>query len=189
MGKTALGMDENIESALCYAFWWVSGVVFFVLEKDNKNVRFHAMQSIIVFGGLNVLSVVVAMVMAPAGILIMGLGLAFWLVLMIKAYNRENFKLPVLGDIALNIASGQQAGAQQQPPYQQAPPMQQPPYQAPPREQPPYQAPQKQQPQYQAPQPQAPAQKIFCQQCGAQAKPQDRFCEKCGSPLAKLKGA
>jgi|GEM_PF-1398949 len=169
MEKTALGMDENIESALCYALGWITGVVIFILETANKTVRFHAMQSIIVFGGLNVLIIVVGMFLGPASILVSGLGLALWLVLMIKAYNRENFKLPVLGDIAWNIATGQQSGGQQQPPYQQ----------------PPYQQAPPQQPQYQAPQPQAPAQKIFCQQCGIQAKPQNRFCEKCGASLVK----
>jgi len=46
--KTSLGLDENIEGALCYVLGWLTGIVFFVLEKDNRFVKFHAMQSIVV---------------------------------------------------------------------------------------------------------------------------------------------
>ena len=44
--KIAFGLDEKTASTLCYVIGWVSGLVFLLAEKDNKNVRFHAMQSL-----------------------------------------------------------------------------------------------------------------------------------------------
>jgi len=52
--KKSLGMDENIAGLLCYVAGWISGLVFFLLEKENKFVRFHALQSIYTFLGLTV---------------------------------------------------------------------------------------------------------------------------------------
>ena len=54
MDKTSTGLAENVAGMLCYVLCWISGVVFLVIEPSNKFVRFHAMQSILVFGGLNV---------------------------------------------------------------------------------------------------------------------------------------
>ena len=47
MSKTSLNIEENIEALLCYVLTWVTGLLFLILEKDNKFVKFHAMQSII----------------------------------------------------------------------------------------------------------------------------------------------
>ena len=57
--KTAtFGLDQNLAGALTYAVGWVSGLVFLLSEKENKFVRFHAMQSIITFGFLNILVII-----------------------------------------------------------------------------------------------------------------------------------
>jgi uncharacterized membrane protein len=106
MAKTSTGIDENIAGALCYVGWWVTGLIFFLIEKDNKFVRFHAMQSILVFFAFFILGLIINFV----GIFIWFLWwfswiiwlLAFiaWLILMIKAYQGEKFKLPIVGDIA-----------------------------------------------------------------------------------------
>jgi uncharacterized membrane protein len=101
--KTALGLDEKLEGALCYVLGWVTGLIFLLLEKDNKFVRFHAMQSMAVFLGLFVVSWVLWMIpiigWTIAGLLSVA-SFILWLVLMIKAYQGEKFKLPVVGDFA-----------------------------------------------------------------------------------------
>lgn len=56
---TVLGIDERWERVLCYAFVWVSGLVFLVIESKNSTVRRHAWQSIVVFGSLSLLGAVV----------------------------------------------------------------------------------------------------------------------------------
>jgi len=109
--KTSIGVDENIAGALCYILGIVSGIVLYVLEKDNKFVRFHAVQSIIVFGALIVVQWVVLPILFMVPVLgsIVGVflhmittlaGFVLWILLMVKAYQGETFKVPVLGDIA-----------------------------------------------------------------------------------------
>jgi len=108
-GKCSNGMQANLAALLSYVLGVLTGIIFYLIEKDNKFVRFHAMQSIIVFGGLFVISMVnnfmlrimfplaiVSMISAMIGII----SLILWIVLMIKAYQGESFKLPIVGDIA-----------------------------------------------------------------------------------------
>src|SRR5260370_36014888 len=58
-GKSSTGLDENVAALLSYIFGWLSGLIFLLLEKESRLVRFHAMQSIL----LNVLSVVIGIVL------------------------------------------------------------------------------------------------------------------------------
>ena len=102
LGKTSTGIQANVAALLSYLGGFVTGIVFLVIEKENKFVRFHAMQSTIVSGSLFVLQIVLSFIpflvmLSP----LVGLaGLALWIILMIKAYQGEMFKLPVIGDIA-----------------------------------------------------------------------------------------
>lgn len=108
------GMAENVAGLLCYVVGWITGLIFFLIDK-RPFVRFHAAQSIVVFGGLSVLLWVLGFVFAFAGLagwaflgLISGViwlvMLVCWILCMVKAYQGERFKLPVVGDIAENIA-------------------------------------------------------------------------------------
>ena len=107
--KTSLGMDENVEGALCYVLGFITGIVFFVMEKNNKFVKFHAVQSIATFLPLMVIQWIISSLfwsfslMWLAAILSSLLSLIIlilWLVLIMKAYQGEMFKLPIVGDIA-----------------------------------------------------------------------------------------
>ena len=104
--KTSMGMEQNLEGLLCYVLGWVTGIIFFIMEKDNKFIRFHAMQSIIVFGAIFVVDIILSIlrVFVPfIWILTVLLGIItfiLWIVLMMKAYQGQMFKLPVAGDIA-----------------------------------------------------------------------------------------
>src|ERR1041385_4823860 len=57
--KSSTGLDENVAALLSYIFGWISGLVFFLIEKDSRLVRFHAMQSLL----LNVVVAVVGIVL------------------------------------------------------------------------------------------------------------------------------
>ncbi len=92
-------MGENIEGALCYLLGWVTGLIFYLIEKDNEFVRFHARQSILTFLPLFILGIVVSWI-PFLGWVIGLLTFILWLVLMIKAYQGNKFKLPVVGNIA-----------------------------------------------------------------------------------------
>src|SRR5688572_1826106 len=87
VAKSSTGLDENVASLLSYLFGWVSGLIFFLIEKDSRLVRFHAMQSIL----LNAVAVVVggvlwvgAIVLAIIGALIADfLGSIIWILAML----------------------------------------------------------------------------------------------------------
>jgi uncharacterized membrane protein len=103
LGTTDTGIKPNIAALLAYLLGFISGLIFLLIEKKNKFVRFHAMQSIITFGAIFVGQW--ALTFFPIlGLLLSGLlsifGVGLWVVLMVKAYQGEKFKLPWAGDIA-----------------------------------------------------------------------------------------
>jgi uncharacterized membrane protein len=103
LGKSSTGMQANVAALLCYAVGWISGLILYLVEKENKFVRFHAFQSMVVFGFFTVLLIVLGMV-PVLGWMIMPLAYlaqtVLWIVLMIKAYQGVKIKLPVAGDMA-----------------------------------------------------------------------------------------
>jgi len=100
--KTILGLNQNIAGILCYLFTWISGLIFFLLEKENKFVRFHGLQSTIFFISLSILGLLVASVPLIGPVICSILyffGLLAWIFLMFKAFLGETFKIPLIGDI------------------------------------------------------------------------------------------
>lgn len=100
--KTSTGLTENVAGLLCYILGFITGIIFILIEKENKFVRFHAMQAIITSGGLFVIQIAISMVpfMWRISSLIGLAGLALAIFLMYKAYQGEKYKLPIIGDIA-----------------------------------------------------------------------------------------
>ena len=102
--KSTTGFDPNVAAALSYVLGWVTGVAFLLLERDNKFVRFHAMQSTIVFIALSVICILLQSIpivgMLIAVFFVIPLSAVLWLVLLFKAYQGERFKVPVAGDMA-----------------------------------------------------------------------------------------
>lgn len=97
--KETVSMPKNTAAALCYFLGWVTGLVFLLVEKENKFIRFHAMQSVVTFGILTIASLapLIGWILSP---FIMIIGFVLWLVLMVKAYQGEEFELPVVGQLA-----------------------------------------------------------------------------------------
>ena len=103
MTKSSTGLEENVAGLLSYVLTWLTGLIFFLIEKDSNYVKFHAMQSIITFAGLMILSWVLAIIPFLGWVISMLINilmLALWIILMIKSYKGERYKLPVIGDIA-----------------------------------------------------------------------------------------
>ena len=59
LGKTSTGIQANVAGLLSYVLGWLTGLIFFLIEKENKFVRFHAAQSLVVFGALTVLQIAI----------------------------------------------------------------------------------------------------------------------------------
>ena len=98
--RAGSGLESNVAGLLCYAAWWVTGLIFILIEKEDKFVRFHALQSIFVFVPINVLMSLFYSFIWPLGTIVNLCAFALWILLMIKAYQGERFKLPVAGDFA-----------------------------------------------------------------------------------------
>jgi uncharacterized membrane protein len=104
--ETSTGLLPNVASLLCYVGGWISGIIFFVLEQKNTDVRFHAAQSIIVFGILTIVGTVLGLipVIGNAFSAIVGIiAVILWVILMVKAYNGEKYRIIWAADIADNI--------------------------------------------------------------------------------------
>jgi len=120
--KSSTGLDENIAALLSYVFGWVSGLIFFLIEKDSRLVRFHAMQSLlfnvlvgVVFIVLWVVLFVFFMIASQVSGALTGLltivstliwvvlsiaVLIGWIMCLIKAFQSQYFKLPIIGNFA-----------------------------------------------------------------------------------------
>ena len=102
--KSTTGFDPNVAASLTYVLGWITGVAFLMIERDSKFVRFHAMQSTIVFLALSILCVLLQSIpilgMLIAVFLVIPLSAVLWLVLLFKAYQGERFKVPVAGEMA-----------------------------------------------------------------------------------------
>jgi uncharacterized membrane protein len=107
------GLSENVAGLLCYLLGWVTGLIFFLIDK-RPFVRFHAAQSIVVFGGLTVIRIVLSMLFISGGLvgfsagvgilwLVSLVGLVLWILLMVKAYQGEKYRVPLAADLADQI--------------------------------------------------------------------------------------
>ena len=125
--SSSTGLDANIAALLSYVFGWVSGLIFFLIEKDSKLVRFHAMQSILFCVAIASISIVLWVLFAVflmigsmlpdvmgmlTGLLGTVIWLAFsvalliaWILCLVRAYQGQFFKLPVIGNMAEKIVN------------------------------------------------------------------------------------
>ncbi len=108
------GLQENVAGLLCYVLGWLTGLVFLLIDK-RPFVKFHAAQSIVVFGALFILRLVIFFMGWSGGLLGWGIigmlsillllfTLVMWILLMVKAYQHEQFRVPVAAGIADSLA-------------------------------------------------------------------------------------
>jgi len=114
------GMQENVAAGLSYVFGWITGLIFYFTDK-RPFVRFNAAQSIVLFGGLHIVLIVLGMFLgagmmfghagavAAGGLSFMVMGVldlvifVLWIVLMIMAFQGKKFRVPVVADLAESI--------------------------------------------------------------------------------------
>jgi len=102
-GKSSLGIEANIAALLSYFLGLISGIIIYALEKQSRFVRFHSLQSMVVFASFFVLGIILKILPVIGWPLLMLLGMLqvlLWIILMIQAYKGEYFKLPFAGDFA-----------------------------------------------------------------------------------------
>ena len=105
--NSSTGLAPNIAALLCYFFSPVASIIFILIEKNDKFVRFHAFQSLFLFIALILLCIVLSFIPIIGWILLMVLPLAWlilWIVMLVKAYQGQTFKLPVIGEMSAKQA-------------------------------------------------------------------------------------
>jgi uncharacterized membrane protein len=109
-GATSTSLDANISSVIAYLGSWVTGLIFILIEKRNRFVRFNAMQSILLGATLIVGRIVLGIIL---GWLLGGLipwaftvgGFVLWIFMMYQSYQGRYYKLPIIGDYAERFAN------------------------------------------------------------------------------------
>ena len=108
-GGSTTNLKPNVAGLLCYVGFWVTGIIFLVTEKKNKTVRFHAMQSLVIFGILQIIwGIANTARWSVAGLVIFIIFFAIWwilwAVLMYRTYHGQLYKVPAgLGTLAENM--------------------------------------------------------------------------------------
>lgn len=95
--------NENLMAAASYLLGFVTGIIFLILEKQSKFVRFHAMQSTILFGGIFVINIALGFIPILGwlvGLFLSLVAFILWIVLMWKAFQGEMYKVPFVGEMA-----------------------------------------------------------------------------------------
>ena len=101
--ETSTGIAPRVEGLLCYLGVWIAGIIFLIIEQKNKWVRFHAAQSIVVFGSLWIAGLVLGWIPFIGhffSVVLSITGFILWIIMMVKAYNGERYKLAWAGDLA-----------------------------------------------------------------------------------------
>ena len=114
--ETSTGLQPNIAGLLCYVALWVTGIIFLVIEKKSTFVKFHAWQSIMTFGILTAVQIIVSPVFAGIAVATFSPGLlvasgvlstivwiltfVLWIILLIQAGSGKMWKVPLVGDWA-----------------------------------------------------------------------------------------
>ena len=102
--------NRNLVAALSYFLGFITGIVILLVEKDDKFIRFHAMQSTLVFGAIFVADIILGAVIGAVPILnlinslfntlVFIVAIIVWIVSMLKAFQGQMFKWPVVGNFA-----------------------------------------------------------------------------------------
>lgn len=101
--KTSVGLNENVVAALCYVGFWFTGIFFLLIERENKFVRFHAMQSVLVFMPLALIVFLIGWIPSFGWVLADFIGMFSLFLLMafvVMAYEGGKFKVPLVGKYA-----------------------------------------------------------------------------------------
>ena len=95
--------NENLMGAVAYLLGFITGIALLLIEKKSKFVRFHAMQSTILFGGLFIVNIALGFIPIlgwALGILLSLTGFIFWVVLIIKSFCGKMYRVPYIGKLA-----------------------------------------------------------------------------------------
>lgn len=101
--KTSIGLTENVGGLLCYIF--IIGLIFLFMEKENRFIRFHALQSVFTAIAIFLISIILGFIPfigIIASLLVSPLAFVLMIFMMYQAYQGNYYKLPFIGDMVEN---------------------------------------------------------------------------------------
>jgi len=99
---SSTGLDPKVAGLLCYLLAFVTGIIFLIIEKQSHFVKYHAMQSIIIFGGITVINIVLSFIPVIGflvSFIIAPLSFILWIALMLLALQGRTVRIPVISDL------------------------------------------------------------------------------------------
>src|SRR5262245_33699734 len=105
--QAAGGVDKKTGAILSYLLGWITGIIFLFVGKNDPDVKYHAAQSTIFFGGMTVIFWLLYSLGPVIGLLFVLSWLVFilsivgWVFCLVRAnsYGGARFKLPIVGDL------------------------------------------------------------------------------------------
>ena len=106
------GIDKKTGSWLSYLLWWITGIIMLFVGKNDPDVKFHAAQSVVFFGSITAINIVLGIINSFMGYvwiisdLVWLFGVVIWVIALIKAFqgNGERFQLPLVGGVVTPYA-------------------------------------------------------------------------------------
>jgi uncharacterized membrane protein len=86
-GSPASSSRTNV--ILAYLLWWITGLIFLFVSKDDPDVKWNAAQSVVVLGGIWLIGLIVSIIFAPAGAVIYLVAFVYWVIFLYGAFNYQ----------------------------------------------------------------------------------------------------
>lgn len=105
-GTAASNTKTNV--ILAYLLWWVTGIIFLFVGKNDPDVKWNAAQSVVVLGGLWLIAAIVSIVFAPVGLLVYLVAFIYWIIFLVGAFNYQggHVKAPGLSQFTDQLTDG-----------------------------------------------------------------------------------
>ena len=88
-GTPAAASNSKTNVILAYLLWWITGLIFLFVGKDDPDVKWNAAQSVVVLGGIWLIGLIVSIIFAPVGAVIYLVAFIYWVIFLIGAFNYQ----------------------------------------------------------------------------------------------------
>lgn len=96
-GGTPAASNSKTNVILAYLLWWITGLIFLFVGKDDPDVKWNAAQSVVVLGGIWLIGLIVSIIFAPLGAVIYLVAFVYWVIFLIGAFNYTGGRIKAPG--------------------------------------------------------------------------------------------
>ena len=102
---TSAASNAKTNVILAYLLWWITGLIFLFVAKNDPDVKWNAAQSVVVLGGIWLIATIVSFIFPPVGYLIYLVGVVYWIIFLVGAFNYQggHVKAPGIAQFTDNL--------------------------------------------------------------------------------------